>query len=56
MGKGDLKTLKGKRYNSSYGNVRPHAAKAAAAPAAGKGAVKPTGRTLAKKTVAKKGA
>lgn len=24
MGKGDRKTAKGKRYTSSYGNVRPH--------------------------------
>lgn len=25
MGKGDRKTAKGKRYNSSYGNSRSHA-------------------------------
>ncbi|MBC7991218.1 MAG: 30S ribosomal protein THX [Luteimonas sp.] len=25
MGKGDRKTAKGKRYNSSYGNARSHA-------------------------------
>jgi len=25
MGKGDRKTAKGKRFNSSYGNVRPKA-------------------------------
>lgn len=25
MGKGDRKTAKGKRYNCSYGNVRPKA-------------------------------
>jgi 30S ribosomal protein S31 len=33
MGKGDRKTAKGKRYNASYGNARPHQAiiKAAAA-------------------------
>ena len=24
MGKGDRKTAKGKRYNSSYGNARSH--------------------------------
>lgn len=24
MGKGDRKTTKGKRYNASYGNARPH--------------------------------
>ena len=26
MGKGDRKTAKGKRYNSSYGNARSHVA------------------------------
>ena len=26
MGKGDRKTAKGKRYNASYGNARPHQA------------------------------
>ena len=30
MGKGDRKTAKGKRYNSSYGNARPQAVKKAA--------------------------
>ena len=35
MGKGDRKTAKGKRYNSSYGNARSQAtAKAAGTPAA----------------------
>lgn len=24
MGKGDRKTAKGKRFNASYGNARPH--------------------------------
>ncbi|MBO7942567.1 30S ribosomal protein THX, partial [Streptomyces sp. S9] len=39
MGKGDRKTAKGKRYNSSYGNARKAVTKAtgsAAAPAAKK--------------------
>jgi 30S ribosomal protein S31 len=30
MGKGDRKTRKGKIYNSSYGNTRPHRIKKAA--------------------------
>lgn len=54
MGKGDVKTAKGKRYNSSYGNARPKAvAKAAgavAAPVAKKSTAK---KAVAKKTVAK---
>ena len=42
MGKGDRKTAKGKRYNSSYGNARPKATglAAGAAPVAKKAAVK----------------
>jgi len=55
MGKGDRKTLKGKRYNSSYGNSRPHrlrTAAAAQAPAAGRVA-KAGKKVVAKKTVAK---
>jgi len=59
MGKGDRKTLKGKRYNSSYGKSRPHrpaaAAEAAQAPAAAgrKSVVKATRKVVAKKTVSK---
>lgn len=58
MGKGDVKTAKGKRYNSSYGNARPRAVAkatgAAAAPVAKKAAAKTTARkAVAKKTVAK---
>ena len=34
MGKGDRKTLKGKRYISSYGNARKAATRAAATAAA----------------------
>ena len=44
MGKGDRKTAKGKRYNSSYGNARSHATTkvdgTAAAPVAKKTATK----------------
>ena len=57
MGKGDRKTAKGKRYNSSYGNARGRGVPLAAvtvkdaAPAAKK-ATKTT-KTVAKKTVTK---
>ena len=60
MGKGDRKTAKGKRYNSSYGNAR--SAKAvttggtAAAPAVKKAATKSVTKAPAKKAVAKKSA
>ena len=57
MGKGDRKTAKGKRYNSSYGNVRLQvsnkATGAASAPVVKKAAAKPA---VAKKAVAKKAA
>jgi len=59
MGKGDRKTAKGKRYNSSYGNARNHggtrAAAGAAAPVAKKTVAKPAAvkKAAAKKTVAK---
>ena len=57
MGKGDRKTAKGKRYNSSYGNARSHVATkasgAAAAPAVKKTAAKTAKKAVAKKTVAK---
>ncbi|MBX3710554.1 MAG: 30S ribosomal protein THX [Lysobacter sp.] len=59
MGKGDRKTAKGKRYNSSYGNARPQATKKAAgtATAAVKKAVKaaPAAKKTAVKKVAAKG-
>ncbi|MCL7714335.1 30S ribosomal protein THX [Stenotrophomonas mori] len=60
MGKGDRKTAKGKRYNASYGNARPHsvsrAAVGAAAPVARKTVAKaPAKKAVAKKTVAKAG-
>ena len=58
MGKGDRKTVKGKRYNASYGNARSQggtrAAAGAAAPAAKKTVAKPVvKKAVAKKTVAK---
>ena len=49
MGKGDRKTAKGKRYNSSYGNARPKALTKAAGTAAA-----PVKKAAAKKVVAKK--
>lgn len=61
MGRGDRKTKKGKISIRSYGNVRPHAEKAAAGakpavtkPAATKPAVKKT--APARKVAAKKSA
>ena len=36
MGKGDVRTRRGKVYNGSYGKTRPHRAKKKPAPAAGK--------------------
>jgi 30S ribosomal protein S31 len=60
MGKGDRKTAKGKRYNSSYGNARPKAvakaAGAATAPVAKKAATRTVAKAPAKKAVAKKAA
>lgn len=58
MGKGDRKTAKGKRYNSSYGNARSHVATkasgAAAAPVVKKTATKaPVKKVVAKKAAAK---
>ncbi|HLM52414.1 MAG TPA: 30S ribosomal protein THX [Pseudoxanthomonas sp.] len=59
MGKGDRRTAKGKRFNSSYGNTRKHVAEVgtstAAAPVAKKAAVAkaPAKKAVAKKTVAK---
>ncbi len=55
MGKGDRKTAKGKRYNSSYGNARLQVTKkatgAAAAPAVKKTVTK---SVVTKKAVTKK--
>lgn len=55
MGKGDRKTAKGKRYNSSYGNARLQVSKkaigAVATPVVKKAAAKPA---AAKKAVTKK--
>jgi 30S ribosomal protein S31 len=50
MGKGDRKTAKGKRYNSSYGNARSQVTKKAAARTATKA---PAKKVVAKKTVVK---
>jgi 30S ribosomal protein S31 len=60
MGRGDRKTKKGKISIRSYGNVRPHAEKAAAGakPAVAKTPVKPAVKKAApaKKAAAKKSA
>ena len=60
MGKGDRKTAKGKRYNSSYGNARTQvtkkAAGAASAPVAKKTATKTVTKAPVKKAVARKAA
>ena len=59
MGKGDRKTAKGKRFNSSYGNVRKASAKAAGtvvAPVVKKVTTKSVAKAPAKKVVAKKAA
>ena len=58
MGKGDRKTAKGKRYNSSYGNSRSHATTkvdgTAATAVVKKAATKTAVKAPAKKVVAKK--
>lgn len=57
MGKGDRKTAKGKRFNSSYGNARRHLLPAVAVHAAAAGEVKaaaPAAAPVAKKAVVKK--
>ncbi len=58
MGKGDRKTAKGKRYNSSYGNARSKvvtkAAGTATAPVAKKATKTVAKAPAAKKAVAKK--
>ena len=51
MGKGDRKTAKGKRYNASYGNARPHQTIVKAAATAVKAA---PAKAVAKKAPAKK--
>jgi 30S ribosomal protein S31 len=60
MGKGDRKTVKGKRYNASYGNARPKAvAKAAGAekaPVVKKAAAKTVAKAPARKVAVKKAA
>ena len=58
MGKGDRRTAKGKRYNSSYGNARSRTAVKAAgtptAPAVKKSATKTVAKAPAKKVAVKK--
>ena len=54
MGKGDRKTAKGKRNNSSYGNSRSHVATKAAGTATAPVVKKATSKVVAKKAVAKK--
>lgn len=53
MGKGDRKTAKGKRYNASYGNSRPHAVTKTAGVAAAPVVKKAAGKSVAKKAVKK---
>ena len=53
MGKGDRKTAKGKRYNSSYGKSRSHDAVTKSAGTAKAPVVKKTTTKSATKTVAK---
>lgn len=57
MGKGDRKTAKGKRYNSSYGNARKHTSVVGVtAPVTSKSVTKsPAKKAVAKKAVAKAG-
>ncbi|MCB1567365.1 MAG: 30S ribosomal protein THX [Xanthomonadales bacterium] len=52
MGKGDRRTAKGKRYCSSYGNIRPH--RTGAVPAAATPVAAPVKAPAARKTAAKK--
>lgn len=54
MGKGDRKTAKGKRYNSSYGNARKHGSVAAKSVVTEKTAVAKKATKAATKSVAKK--
>jgi 30S ribosomal protein S31 len=54
MGKGDRKTAKGKRNNSSYGNARSHVATKATGAATAPVVKKAASKAVAKKAVAKK--
>jgi len=56
MGKGDRKTAKGKRFNSSYGNSRRHVVEVdgTAVAATSSSARKTVAKAPAKKAVAKK--
>lgn len=48
MGKGDRKTAKGKRFNSSYGNARSHVEVTKASGVAAAPVVKKASKTVAK--------
>lgn len=54
MGKGDRKTAKGKRYNSSYGNARSHSAVTKATGTAGAPVAKKATKSVAKAPATKK--
>ncbi|HHW4679515.1 MAG TPA: 30S ribosomal protein THX [Xylella sp.] len=54
MGKGDRKTTKGKRYNSSYGNTRPHNISKASVDTGSSVSSTPSSKTPSVKTVVKK--
>ena len=49
MGKGDTRTRKGKIYNGSYGNARPHGTKAITKVVTPKAAVAPAKKAPARK-------
>ena len=54
MGKGDRKTAKGKRYNSSYGNARSSKATTVSTGAAAAPVAKKATKTVAKAPATKK--
>jgi len=52
MGKGDRKTAKGKRFNASYGNVRPKTLMKTAASASAVAKKPAAGKKVIRKTAA----
>jgi len=54
MGKGDRKTAKGKRFNSSYGNVRAHGIAKTGISASAPVLKKPANKTGTAKNIGKK--
>lgn len=54
MGKGDRKTAKGKRFNSSYGNARDHSAVTKATGTAAAPVTKKSTKTVTKAPATKK--